>query len=102
MHCGNKDAQLIKLCDRLRRAYIARIALREVHPIHIGSSTRRTQYHNMETLDPMPQHKQQQKCAETRKFFLPVAEELGLSELAQRLEELCGKYDGVGVAKSKR
>ena len=74
MDCGNKDAQLIKLCDRL---------------------------HNMETLDAMPPHKHQQKCAETRKFFIPVAEQLGLPELAKRLQGLCGKYDGVCVAKKK-
>jgi Na+/proline symporter len=68
IECDNKDAQLIKLCDRL---------------------------HNMETMDAMPPHEQQQKCAETRKYLIPVAKKLGFLKLAGRLIALCTQYDGL-------
>ena len=67
--CGNKDAQLIKLADRM---------------------------HNMETLDNMPPKKQRQKAQETVDYFLPVAQALGpaYEAIRKNLATLAERYLG--------
>ena len=62
---GDRVAMLIKLCDRL---------------------------HNMETLGNMSEDRRYKKSEETVKVFVPLAEALGLSDLAARLLALSSLY----------
>ena len=60
----DKEASLIKVCDRL---------------------------HNMRTLGSMKKEKQKKKSLETLQTYVLMAKELGLSDLADELEELSQK-----------
>lgn len=47
--------------------------------------------HNMRTLDSMPRQKQVRKAEETMAMFVPLAKELGISQLEAELEVRCAQ-----------
>lgn len=49
--------------------------------------------HNMRTLDSMPETKQSKIAAETRLFYSPLAERLGMYNIMNELNDLSLKYD---------
>ena len=49
--------------------------------------------HNMRTLDSMPETKQAKIAAETRLFYSPLAERLGMYNIMSELQDLSLKYD---------
>ena len=48
--------------------------------------------HNMRTLEHMPKHKQVNKAKETLRLFVPLARELGASQLEAELRRLSSSY----------
>lgn len=52
--------------------------------------------HNMRTLDSMPETKQAKIAAETRLFYSPLAERLGMYSIMSELQDLSLKYDHPG------
>lgn len=49
--------------------------------------------HNMRTLESMPETKQAKIAAETRLFYSPLAERLGMYQIKSELQDLSLKYD---------
>ena len=49
--------------------------------------------HNMRTLDSMPETKQAKIAAETRLFYAPLAERVGMYRIMSELQDLSLKYD---------
>ena len=48
--------------------------------------------HNMRTLDSLPKNKQQSFAKETLEIFAPLANQLGILNWKEQLENLCFKY----------
>ena len=48
--------------------------------------------HNMETLDALPEEKQERIAMETMEVFAPIANRLGIGEIKTRLEDLSFKF----------
>lgn len=48
--------------------------------------------HNMRTLDSLPKTKQQSFAKETLEIFAPLANQLGILNWKEQLENLCFKY----------
>lgn len=48
--------------------------------------------HNMRTLDSLPKTKQQRFAKETLEIFAPLANQLGILNWKEQLENLCFKY----------
>ncbi|CAM4289240.1 RelA/SpoT family protein [Zobellia nedashkovskayae] len=57
-------------------------------------------YHNMLTMDAMPEHKQVQMASETLYIYAPLAHRIGLYNIKTELEDLSLKYTEPSVYKS--
>ncbi|KAK3125673.1 hypothetical protein QOZ80_7BG0608260 [Eleusine coracana subsp. coracana] len=82
----NNTASRTDEVDRLRTVFLATIDERAVL-IKLAD-----RLHNMRTLDSLPIIKQQRFANETLKIFAPLANQLGILNWKEQLENLCFKY----------
>ncbi|XP_066398018.1 probable GTP diphosphokinase RSH3, chloroplastic [Miscanthus floridulus] len=82
----NDTASRIDEADRLRIIFLA---MEDARAVLIKLADR---LHNMRTLDSLPKNKQQSFAKETLEIFAPLANQLGILNWKEQLENLCFKY----------
>ncbi|XP_062188135.1 probable GTP diphosphokinase RSH2, chloroplastic [Phragmites australis] len=82
----NDTASRTDEADRLRRVFLA---MEDARAVLIKLADR---LHNMRTLDSLPKIKQQCFAKETLEIFAPLANQLGILNWKEQLENLCFKY----------
>ncbi|GJN11052.1 hypothetical protein PR202_ga29213 [Eleusine coracana subsp. coracana] len=82
----NNTASRTDEVDRLRTVFLATVDARAVL-IKLAD-----RLHNMRTLDSLPKIKQQRFAKETLKIFAPLANQLGILNWKEQIENLCFKY----------
>ncbi|KAM3384334.1 hypothetical protein ACQJBY_008786 [Aegilops geniculata] len=82
----NDTASRIDEADRLRTVFLA---MEDARAVLIKLADR---LHNMRTLDSLPKIKQQCFAKETLEIFAPLANQLGILNWKEQLENLCFKH----------
>nr|CAB3454938.1 unnamed protein product [Digitaria exilis] len=82
----NDTASRMDEADRLRTVFLAK---EDARAVLIKLADR---LHNMRTLDSLPNTKQQCFAKETLEIFAPLANQLGILNWKEQLENLCFKY----------
>ncbi|OEL21911.1 putative GTP diphosphokinase RSH3, chloroplastic [Dichanthelium oligosanthes] len=82
----NDTASRMDEADRLRTVFLA---MEDARAVLIKLADR---LHNMRTLDSLPRIKQQCFAKETLEIFAPLANQLGILNWKEQLENLCFKY----------
>lgn len=82
----NDTASRIDEADRLRIVFLA---MEDARAVLIKLADR---LHNMRTLNSLPKTKQQSVAKETLEIFAPLANQLGILNWKEQLENLCFKY----------
>ena len=73
--------------DNLRKMFLA--MAEDIRVVIIKLADR---LHNMRTLDALAEHKQQRIARETMDIYAPLAQRLGLGQIANELQDLCFQY----------
>ncbi|KAF0908166.1 hypothetical protein E2562_022966 [Oryza meyeriana var. granulata] len=82
----NDTASRVDEADKLRTVFLA---MEDARAVLIKLADR---LHNMRTLDSLPKIKQQCFAKETLEIFAPLANQLGILNWKEQLENLCFKY----------
>lgn len=82
----NDTASRVDEADKLRTVFLA---MEDARAVLIKLADR---LHNMRTLDSLPKVKQQCFAKETLEIFAPLANQLGILNWKEQLENLCFKY----------
>ncbi|KAL5198872.1 hypothetical protein ABZP36_002384 [Zizania latifolia] len=82
----NDTASRVDEADKLRTVFLA---MEDARAVLIKLADR---LHNMRTLDSLPKIKQQCFANETLEIFAPLANQLGILNWKEQLENLCFKY----------